>query len=323
MFKSYFRISVALCLVLSIAYLYSIRGPFRMASDGSGPDGGALLAFFIFIVACVLHVLTFIVALFRYGGNRSGTAIGLCILAFSAFLLLFPKIKSTTKKAISDYQFNSSFTIKTEQTIRSGTPEDFFKNFNQISAKEKTWGYVHELMEELCKAGRLDILEQLEEKGFPIAEADKEFAWADLVYAPVYSTQISPEKRLAVMEWIFAKGEPFKFSLKNSQHEFFSTYNFSNFFGDVKNPSSRKTFDLLIEHGAKFKGRTSEHLLWESVRSHKSDHVKFLISQKVDPNYVDEDSRTSTLDEAIDNKDQAIIEQLLKVGAKKSSELAK
>lgn len=319
--KAYFKISVFLCCLLSVVYLFLMRKTFPMASDGNGPNGDALIAFFIFIITCILHVHTFILAIFLYANNKSGTRIALGILLASALLLFSPEIRSISKKQLSDYRYNASATTKTFKAINSGTPAEFFGYFDQIPDREKTWGYVRELMADLAKAGRVDLLEQLETRGFPVAEAGHEKEWTDVVFAPVYSEALSPEQRLKVLEWLFARGEPFQFSLKQSGHAFFSIEKFSNAFKDINNPSTRKTFDLLVRHGADFKASNTGYLLWYSARFGNLEHVRFLLAQKVDPDYVDENGHTTALDEAIDNKNQAIIDALSKAGARKSSEL--
>lgn len=319
--KSYFKTSVFLCCLLSIVYLFLMRKTFPMASDGSGPNGDALIAYFVFVIACILHVHTFILTIFMYGNNKHGTRIALGILAASTLLLFSPEIRSIAKKQLSDYRYNSSATTKTYKAINSGTPAEFFSYFDQIPDREKTSRYVRDLMADLAKAGRVDLLEQLETKGFPVAEAGQEQEWADVVYAPVYSETLSPEQRLKVLEWLFSRGEAFQFSLKQSGHAFFSIEKFSNAYKDIEHPATRKVFDLLIRHGADFKGSNAGYLLWYSARFGKLDHVRFLIAQKVDLNYVDETWHTTALDEAIDKKDRAIMQELSKAGAKKSSQL--
>lgn len=319
--KSYFKISVFLCCLLSIVYLFLMRKTFPMASDGNGPNGDALIAFFIFIIACILHVHTVVLAIFLYANNKHGTRIALGILAVSALLLFSPEIRSITKKQLADYRYNASPTTKTFNAIGSGTPAEFFGYFDQIPDREKTWGYVRELMADLAEAGRVDLLEQLETRGFPVAEAGHEKEWTDVVFAPVYSAALSPEQRLKVLEWLFARGEPLQFSLKQSGHGFFSIEKFSNAFKDINNPSTRKVFDLLIRHGADFKGGNTGYLLWYSARFNNLDHVRFLLAQKADLNYIDENVHTTALDEAIENKNQAIMQELLKAGARKSGEL--
>lgn len=319
--KSYFKISVFLCCLLSIVYLFLMRKTFPMASDGSGPNGDALIAFFIFVIACILHVHTFILAIFLYGNNKYGTRIALGILAVSALLLFSPEIRSITKKQLADYRYNASPTTRTFNAIRSGTPAEFFGYFDQIPDREKTWGYVRELMADLAKAGRLDLLEQLELKGFPVAEAGHEKEWTDVVYAPIYTEVLSPEQRVRLLEWLFAKGESFQFSLTQSRHAFFSIENFSTAYKDINNPATRKVFDLLVDHGADFKGSNTGYVLWYSARFNNLDHVRFLLAQKADLNYIDENLHTTALDEAIENKNQAIMQELSKAGAKKSGEL--
>ena len=319
--KSYFKISVFLSCLLSIVYLILMRKTFPMASDGNGPNGDALIAYLIFVVAWILHIHTFILGIFLYGGHKGGAKTGLAILLASALLLSFHEIRSISKKQLSDYRYNSSATTKTFNAIRSGTPAEFFKYFDQIPDREKTWRYVRDLMVDLAKEGRVDLLEQLEIKGFPVAEAGQEKDWTDLVYAPVYSETLSPAQRLKMLEWLFSKGEPFQFSLKQSEHAYFSIEHFSNAFKEINNPDTRKIFDLLVRHGADFKASKPEYMLWYSARFGNLDHVKFFLAQNVDPNYVDENWHTSALDEALDKKNQAIIDELLKVGAKKSSAL--
>lgn len=319
--KSYFKISVFLSCLLSIVYLILMRKTFPMASDGNGPNGDALIAYLIFVVAWILHIHTFILGIFLYGGHKSGTKTGLAILLASALLLSFHEIRSISKKQLSDYRYNSSATTKTFNAIRSGTPAEFFKYFDQIPDREKTWRYVRDLMVDLAKAGRVDLLEQLEIKGFPVAEAGQEKDWTDLVYAPVYSETLSPAQRLKMLQWLLSRGAPFQFSLKQSEHAYFSIEHFSNAFKDINNPDTRKIFDLLVRHGADFKASKPEYMLWYSARFGNLDHVRFLLAQNVDPNYVDENWHTSALDEALDKKNQAIIDELLKVGAKKSSAL--
>lgn len=292
-----------------------------MASDGSGPNGDELIAFFVFVIACLLHVHTFILAVFLYGKNKSGTKVALGILLASALLLASPEIRSNAKKQMADYRYNASATTRTFRAISAGTPAEFFKSFDQIPDREKTWAYVRELMVDLARAGRVDLLEQLDTKGFPVAEAGQEKEWTDVVYAPVYSETLSPEQRLKVLEWLFAKGEPFQFSLKQSGHAFFSIEHFSTAYKEIDNPSTRKILDLLIRHGADFKGSNTGYVLWYCARFGKLDHVRFLLAQHVDPNYVDENLHTTALDEALDKKDQAIMDELLKAGARKSSEL--
>lgn len=319
--KSYFKISVFLCCLLSIVYLFLMRKAFPMASDGNGPNGDALIAFLIFIIACILQVHTVILAIFLYANNKHGTRIALCILAVSALVLFSPEIRSITKKQLADYRYNASPTTKTFNAISSGTPAEFFGHFDRIPDREKTWGYVRELMADLAEAGRVDLLEQLETRGFPVAEAGHEKEWTDVVFAPVYSAALSPEQRLKALEWLFARGEPLHFSLKQSGHGFFSIEKFSNTFKDINNPSTRKVFDLLIRHGADFKGSNTGYLLWYSARFNNLDHVRFLLAQKADLNYIDENLHTTALDEAIENKNQAIMQELSKAGAKKSGEL--
>lgn len=319
--RSYFKTSVLLCCLLSVVYLFLMRKTFPMASDGSGPNGDALIAFFIFVIACILHAHTFILAIFMYGNNRHGTRIALGILAASTLLLFSPEIRSIAKKQLSDYRYNASATTRTFKAISAGTPAEFFGYFDQIPDREKTWRYVRDLMVDLAKAGRVDLLEQLETKGFRVAEAGHEQDWTDVVYAPVYSETLSPEQRLTVLEWLFSRGGPLKFSLKQSGHAFFSIEKFSNAYKDIEHPATRKVFDLLVRHGADFKGSNTGYLLWYSARFGKLDHVKFLVAQKVDPNYVDETWHTTALDEATDKKDQAIMQELSKAGARKSSEL--
>ncbi|TNC78348.1 ankyrin repeat domain-containing protein [Janthinobacterium lividum] len=321
MMKLYFKTSVFLCCLLAIVYLFLMRKTFPMASDGSGPNGDALIAFFIFVIACILHVHTFILALFLYRNNKNGTRIALGMLAASALLLSSHEIRSIAKKQLSDYRYNSSATTKTFKAISSGTPAEFFSYFDQIPDREKTWSYVRDLMADLAKAGRVDLLEALEIKGFPVVEAGHEQDWTDVVYAAVYSETLSPEQRLKVLEWLFSRAESFEFSLKQSRHAFFSIENFSNAFKDINNPSTRKVFDLLVRHDADFRGSNTGYVLWYSARFGNLDHVKFLVAQKVDPNYVDGNWHTTALDEAIDKKDQAIVQELLKAGAKKASEL--
>lgn len=319
--RSYFKTSVFLCCLLAIVYLFLMRKTFPMASDGNGPNGDALIAFFIFIIACILHVHTFILAIFMYGNNRHGTRIALGILAASTLLLFSLEIRSTAKKQLSDYRYNASATTRTFKAISAGTPAEFFGYFDQIPDREKTWRYVRDLMVDLARAGRVDLLEQLEIKGFPVAEAGHEQDWTDVVYAPVYSDTLSTEQRLKVLEWLFTRGEAVQFSLKQSGHAFFSIENFSNAFKDIDNPGTRKIVDLLLRHGADFKGSKPEYVLWYSARFGNLEHVRFLVSQKVDPNYIEQTWHTSALDEAMDKKDQAIVQELLKAGAKKSSEL--
>ena len=319
--KSYFKISVFLSCLLSIVYLILMRKTFPMASDGNGPNGDALIAYLIFVVAWILHIHTFILGIFLYGGHKGGAKTGLAILLASALLLSFHEIRSISKKQLAEYRYNSSATTKTFNAISSGTPTEFFTYFDQIPDREKTWRYVRDLMVDLAKAGRVDLLEQLEIKGFPVAEAGQEKDWTDLVYAPVYSETLSPAQRLKMLEWLFSKGEPFQFSLKQSEHAYFSIEHFSNAFKEINNPDTRKIFDLLVRHGADFKASKPEYMLWYSARFGNLDHVKFFLAQNVDPNYVDENWHTSALDEALDKKNQAIIDELLKVGAKKSSAL--
>jgi len=319
--KAYFKISVFLCCLLSVVYLFLMRKTFPMASDGSGPNGDALIAFFVFIIACIVHVHTFILAIFLYGNNKSGTKIALGVLLASTLLLFSPDIRSSAKKQLADYRYNASATTRTFKAISSGTPAEFFGYFDQIPDREKTWGYVRELMADLAEAGRVDLLEQLETRGFPVAEAGREKEWTDVVFAPVYSKALSPEQRLKVLEWLFARGAPFHFTLKQSGHAFFSIEKFSSAFEDINNPSTRKIFDLLVRHGADFKGGNTGYLLWYSARFGKLEHVRFLLAQKVDPDYIHENGHTTALDEAISNKDQAVIDELSKAGAKKSSEL--
>lgn len=319
--KSYFKTSVFLCCLLSIVYLFLMRKTFPMASDGSGPNGDALIAFFIFIIACILHVHTFILAIFMYGNNKHGTRIALGILVASTLLLASHEIRSVAKKRLSDYRYNASATTKTFKAISAGTPAEFSSYFGQIPDREKTWRYVRDLMVDLAKAGRVDLLEQLERKGFPVAEAGYEQDWTDVVYAPVYSEALTAEQRLNVLRWLLSRGEPLKFSLKQSGHAFFSIEKFSNVFKDIDNPSTRKIFDLLVSHGADFKGSKPEYVLWYSARFNNVEHVRFLVSQKVDPNYIDDTWHTSALDEAMDKKNPAIMQELVKAGAKKSSEL--
>ena len=323
MMKLYFKTSVFLCCLLAIVYLFLMRKTFPMASDGSGPNGDALIAFFIFVIACVVHVHTVILAIFLYGSNRNGTRIALGILAASALLLSSHEIRSITKKQLSDYRYNASPTTKTYKAMSSGTPAEFFSYFDQIPDREKTWRYVRDLMADLAKAGRVDLLEELETRGFPVAEAGHEQEWTDVVYAPVYSETLSTEQRLNVLQWVLSRGEPFQFSLKQSGHSFFSVENFSNALKDIENPGTRKVFDLLVRHGADFKASNAGYLLWYAARFGKLDHVRFLLAQKVDPNYVDETWHTTALDEALDKKDQAIMQELSKAGARKSSQLPK
>ena len=319
--KSYFKISVFLSCLLSIVYLILMRKTFPMASDGNGPNGDALIAYLIFVVAWILHIHTFILGIFLYGGHKGGAKTGLAILLASALLLSFHEIRSISKKQLAEYRYNSSATTKTFNAISSGTPTEFFTYFDQIPDREKTWRYVRDLMVDLAKEGRVDLLEQLEIKGFPVAEVGQEKDWTDLVYAPVYSETLSPAQRLKMLEWLFSKGEPFQFSLKQSEHAYFSIEHFSNAFKEINNPDTRKIFDLLVRHGADFKASKPEYMLWYSARFGNLDHVKFFLAQNVDPNYVDENWHTSALDEALDKKNQAIIDELLKVGAKKSSAL--
>ncbi|MGK5026242.1 ankyrin repeat domain-containing protein [Janthinobacterium sp. RB2R34] len=113
------------------------------------------------------------------------------------------------------------------------------------------------------------------------------------------------------------------FSLKQSRHSFFSVENFSNAFKDIENPVTRQVFDLLVRHGADFQASNTGYLLWYAARFGKRDHVRFLLAQKVDPNYVDETWHTTALDEALDKKDQAIMQELSKAGARKASQLPK
>lgn len=319
--KSYFKTSVFLSCLLSIVYLFLMRKTFPMASDGNGPNGDALIAYFIFVVAWILHIHTFILGIFLYSSNKGGTKTGLAILLASALLLSFREIRSISKKQLADYRYNSSATTKTFKAISAGTPAEFFRYFGQIPDREKTWAYVRELMVDLAKAGRVDLLEQLEIQGFPVAEAGHEKEWTDVVYAPVYSEALSPEQRLKVLEWLFSRGELFQFSLNQSGHAFFSIEKFSNAFKDINNPSTRKIFDLLVRHGADFKGSNTGYVLWYSVRFGNLDHVRFLLAQSVDPDYVDENGHTTALDEAIDNNHQVIMQELVKAGAKKSGDL--
>ncbi|MGK5026243.1 hypothetical protein [Janthinobacterium sp. RB2R34] len=199
MMKLYFKTSVFLCCLLAIVYLFLMRKTFPMASDGSGPNGDALIAFFIFVIACVLHVHTVILAIFLYRSNRNGTRIALGILAASALLLSSHDIRSFAKKQLSEYRYNASATTKTDKAISSGTAAEFFRYFDQIPDREKTWRYSRDLMVSLASAGRVDLLEQLETKGFPVAEAGQEQDWTDVVYAPVYSETLSTEQRLNVL----------------------------------------------------------------------------------------------------------------------------
>ena len=98
--KAYFKTSVFLCCLLSVVYLFLMRKTFPMASDGSGPNGDALIAFFIFVIACIVHVHTVILAIFLYANNRHGATIALAILAVSALLLFSPEIRSDRKSVV-------------------------------------------------------------------------------------------------------------------------------------------------------------------------------------------------------------------------------
>lgn len=319
--KSYFQVSVALSLVLSIIYLISINGPFPAASDGSGPSGKALMVYFLFIISCILLFHTFVLAAFVYSGNKSGTRIGLGILVLSAVLLFLPEIHSAIESETSRRKYNADPKNKTSKIIDVATLDEFFKQFNEIPESEKTRAYMNDLKIDLVRSGRIDILEELELKGFAAVEADKEKEWGDLVQLATISNQLSPEKRLKVYEWLFSRGEPFKFSLARYENDLLSPPNFVVAFGQVKNPTSQKMLDLLIHHGARFRGESPEDIILYCARFDHLEALKFLISQGVHPNYVDSDG--SALDVAIANKNKPIIQELLKAGAKKSSELKK
>ena len=129
-----------------------------MASDGSGPDGGALLAYFGFLISCAVVGHTFIVALFAYSDNKTETRIGLCMLAASVLLLASPKIESLIQEAVSDRRYNNDPKTKTRKIMGSATPADFFKQFDEIPASEKNWGYMNDLKSELIDEGRLEFL---------------------------------------------------------------------------------------------------------------------------------------------------------------------
>lgn len=292
-----------------------------MASDGSGPDGGALLAYFGFLLSCAVVGHTFIVALFAYSDKKTETRIGLCMLAASALLLASPKIESLIEEAVSDHRYNNDPKTKTQKILGSATTAEFFKQFNEIPASRKDWGYMNDLKADLIGEGRLDILEQLEIKGLAIAEADREMEWGRLVSAATSSKKMSPEQRLKMYEWLFARGEPFKFSLKEYKFEILSTDNFLAAFSQVENPTSQKMFDLLIQHGASFKEKNPGYLVWYCARFGYLEPLKFLLLQKADPNYVDYDS--SSMDEAIKNNYPLVVQALQKAGAKKASELKK
>jgi hypothetical protein len=75
-------------------------------------------------------------------------------------------------------------------------------------------------------------------------------------------------------------------------------------------------FGLQIQHGADFNAGKPEQTSWYFTRFNKLDQVQFLISLNVDPHYISDIWHTSSLDEAIDNKDQAMTQELVNAGAK-------
>lgn len=321
--KLYFRISVVLSLVLSIVSFIAMRGPFPLASDGSGPNGDALLAYLVFLISCAALAHTFILAAFFYSSNRSETRIGLCILVASVLLLSSPEIKSLVKKALWDQKYNADPKTKTGKIIGSASVVDFFKQFNEIPPAEKDFVYMNDLKSDLIREGRLDILEQLERDGLAIAEAGREDEWCRLVDSATSSKKLAPEQRLKVLEWLFARGKPFKFSLAKYEFDLLSVEGFLAAFGQIKNPTSQKMFDLLLQHGAGFREENPEYIVWYCARFKYIEPLKFLIAQGADLNYVQSSYNTSALDEAINNNDQPTIQELLKAGAKKANELKK
>lgn len=92
--RAYFNTSMFLSCLLSIVYLLLMRAPFPMASDGNGPDGRAVLAYLVSILAWIVHAHTLVVGLFLYGKNKKATQIAFGILVASALLLSFHAIKA-------------------------------------------------------------------------------------------------------------------------------------------------------------------------------------------------------------------------------------
>ena len=64
--RAYFNTSVFLSCLLSIVYLLLMRAPFPMASDGNGPDGRAVLAYLVSILAWIVHGHTLVFLGFFY-----------------------------------------------------------------------------------------------------------------------------------------------------------------------------------------------------------------------------------------------------------------
>ena len=92
--RAYFNTSVLLSCLLSLVFLFLMRAPFPMASDGNGPDGRGVLAYLVFILAWIVHGHTLVVGLFLYRKNKKATQIALGILVASALALSFHAIKA-------------------------------------------------------------------------------------------------------------------------------------------------------------------------------------------------------------------------------------
>jgi hypothetical protein len=219
----YFRISIFISFALVAIYLTSMQGPFSLASDGSGPDGNALLAFGVQILAVLMLVQSAVTGLFLLAKHKKEAQIGLTILFASGFALLFPQLKSFAQAKMSDYRYQSAPETKMRHAIQSGSVSEFFQYYDRLQSQQGNPSFRKDLLYDLVSAGRLEILEALKNKGVALIEAQDEEAWASAVAGAVASEKIkSPEARLKLVQWLFDQGFVSRYSKSQRANAFSS-----------------------------------------------------------------------------------------------------
>lgn len=318
----YFRVSLFIALALSVTYIVLMQQNFSAAHDGSGPDGNALIAFFVSIIAIGSLIHAAIISVILFEKNKSESKKGLAIIALGALLVGFPYLKSQASSAYSTYQYNSTPYAKLMNAIdNKQSAPNILSKLDSVGQKEKNYVFYNDLIFQLCAAGRVDVLKVFEATGVATANDKDIKTWVACIHGLVSRETLTAAERLSVAKWVFEKTIADKSFLKSATSNIFDVNSFFDTFKDLKNPDVIQLFDLLVRHGADLNTGDSIPLLWYAARFKYFEHVRFLVENKADLNTLEND--TTALDQALENNDQAIIDLLRKAGAKKANQLRK
>lgn len=314
----YRRLSLVLAIIAVIAFKIAARGPFSAAHDGEGPDGRAIIALLLLMIAvvAVMHSMTLGVVMWWKSREREalwiiGTNLGL------ALLLLLPMIQRSLEDVVQDIQFKRS----TYHKIDAGISKDPLDKFTRLFEYELKNGddkdIVPHAINEAIVESRADILKMLESKGYTIVNSNDEQGWKANVMASLRTYPENPyQNKLETLRLLLALGERNSYSLQPYSKEIFEGSDFLNIFEKLPEPTVKEMYSLLVTHGADINDCDTSCALWFAARFGRRNQVEFLLSHGANVNQKNSSYGTTALSESISGEYYDLAIRLLNADAK-------